>query len=212
MWRLRKQSMKKLLGVLGILLGLGLGIGFLYLIYKTWVVFGFWTLLWTGILSAFSTVFLGNLIGSRSEKDGVITYNPKEWPKFLNIIVSVLVGYYLYSIITKPGVSSGDYTFGLAYLILLTAVPILYAIYILIRDSRDYISIDNNRLKYKDNSETGDFKFEDIAKADLFGKSIILTLKDDTIITIKAGEMNFNLKDLSGVYEDINKKILEINN
>ena len=204
------KKMKKLLIALLVIISIVLSIGFFYLIYKTWVVFGFWTLIWTGLVTGFSTLFLGNLIGSRSEKNGVITYNPKEWPKFLNIIVSVLIGYYLYTVITKPGVSSSDYTFGLAYLILLTGVPIIYAFYILIRDSRDFISIDDKSLKYKDNSETGDFKIEDIASVDLFNRSIILTFKDGAVKTIKTGQMNFNLKDLAFVYSDISKKIPEV--
>jgi uncharacterized membrane protein len=77
-----------------IILTIVLGFGFLYLMYKTWDIFGFWTLAWTGILSFISTTYLGNLIGSRTESDGIIKYNPKEWPKFINMMLSLLIGYY----------------------------------------------------------------------------------------------------------------------
>jgi hypothetical protein len=81
-----------------------LGIGFCYLIYKTWNIFGFWTLMWTGLLSIISTALLGNLVGSRVENNGVIIYNPKEWPKFLNMLVSLAIGYYLFTIISNPSI------------------------------------------------------------------------------------------------------------
>jgi hypothetical protein len=199
--------MKKLVGF-GIILGILLGIGFLYLMYKTWVVFGFWTLVWTSIVSLISTVYLGNLISSRAENNGVITYNPKEFPKFLNMMVSLAIGYDLYTIISVPSISSYDYIFGLTYLILLTAVPILFALYKLIRDRNDFIVIDGNNLKYRDNNENGDFKFTDIATAEISG-GIKLTFKDSKIVTIKTDNMNFNAKDLLIVFAEIKAKLPE---
>ena len=185
-----------------------LGIGFCYLIYKTWNIFGFWTLMWTGLLSIISTALLGNLVGSRVENNGVIIYNPKEWPKFLNMLVSLAIGYYLFTIISNPSISSYDYTFGLAYVILLTGIPILIAIFKLIRDRNDFISIDGAYLKYKDNDEIGEFKFTDIADVEL-SKGIKLTFKDDKILTIKTNNMNFNAKDLLSAYNEIKAKLPE---
>jgi hypothetical protein len=200
--------MKKFKMIMVVILFICLGIGFCYLIYKTWDIFGFWTLTWTGLLSIISTTLLGNLIGSRAENNGMIIYNPKEWPKFLNMLVSLAIGYYLFTIISNPSISSYDYTFGLAYLILLTAIPILIAIFKLIRDRNDFISIDGDILKYKDNNETGEFKFTDIANVEL-SKGIKLTFKDEKILTIKTGNMNFNSKDLLSVFNEIKSKLPE---
>ena len=200
--------MKKFKLIMVVILSICLGIGFCYLIYKTWDIFGFWTLAWTGLLSIISTTLLGNLIGSRAENNGMIIYNPKEWPKFLNMLVSLAIGYYLFTIISNPSVSSYDYTFGLAYLILLTAIPILIAIFKLIRDRNDFISIDGDILKYKDNNEIGEFKFTDIANVEL-SKGIKLTFKDEKILTIKTGNMNFNSKDLLSVFNEIKSKLPE---
>ena len=203
-----KEKMKKILVILGVILIICLGIAFCYLLYKSWNIFGFWTLAWTAIAEIISTSLLGQLVGSKTEKNGVILYNPKEWPKFLNIFVSLAIGYYLFTIISNPSISSYDYTFGLSYLILLTALPICIAIFKLIRDRNDFISIDNDILKYKDNDETGEFKFTDIVKVEL-SKGIKLTFKDDKILTIKTDNMNFNFKDLSNVYNDIKAKLPE---
>jgi hypothetical protein len=201
--------MKNLKTIFVIILAFCLGTGFCFLLYKSWNIFGFWTLAWTGLLSIFSTSLLGNFVGSRVENNGVIMFNPKEWPKVLNILVSVSIGYYLFTIINNSEViSNSDYTFGLAYLILLTAVPILISIFKLVRDRNDFISIDGDQLKYKDNDETGEFKFTDIANVEL-ANGLKLTFKDDKTVTIKTSNMNFNAKDLSSVYLEIKAKLPE---
>jgi hypothetical protein len=151
-------------------------VGVSYLIYKTYDVFGFWTLVWTGLVSIISNFSLGHYIGSRRESNGVITYNPKELPKFLNILVSIAIGYDLYTIIDVPNISKYDYIFGMTYLILLTAIPILFTIYKLIRDRNDFIVIDGDNLKYRDNDDVGDFLFTDIANVEISG-GIKLTFK-----------------------------------
>lgn len=181
-------------------------VGVSYLIYKTYDVFGFWTLVWTGLVSIISNFSLGHFIGSRRESNGVITYNPKELPKFLNILVSIAIGYDLYTIIDVPNISKYDYIFGMTYLILLTAIPILFIIYKLIRDRNDFIVIDGDNLKYRDNDDIGDLKFADITHVEI-SKGIKLTLKDSKVVTIKTDSMNFNGKDLLNVFSEIKAKI-----
>ncbi len=205
---LKNEKMKKIFGVLLAIISIALSIGFLYLVYKTWEIFGIWNMIWTGVVTLFSALFLAQLFGSREEKDGVITYNPKEWPKFINMLVSLVVGYYLYTVLLSKEVSKFDYGFGIAYLILFTAVPILFAIYKLIRDRNDYISVGQTNLTYRDNSESGDFKFSDIANIEVVG-GIKLTFKDSSAVTIKTAKMNFNAKDLISAFNDIKAKLPE---
>ena len=195
--------MKKILLVILLLL---LGVAFCYLLYKVWNIFGFWTLMWTGSLSTIVSVWLGQLIGSRVEKNGVITYNPKEWPKLINILLSIAIGYYLYTIINNPNILRSDRNFGIAYLLLLTAIPIIIAIYKIIRDRNDFISIDGNVLKYKDNDEIGEFEITSLANVELSG-GIKLTFKDNTSVVIKTGNMNFNAKDLVNAFNDIKAQL-----
>ena len=181
-------------------------VGVSYLIYKTYDVFGFWTLVWTGLVSIISNFSLGHFISARRESNGVITYNPKELPKFLNILVSIAIGYDLYTIIDVPNISKYDYIFGMTYLILITAIPILFIIYKLIRDRNDFIVIDGDNLKYRDNDDVGDFLFTDIANVEISG-GIKLTFKDSKVVIIKTGSMNFNGKDLLNVYSELKAKI-----
>ena len=56
------------------------GIGFSYLLYKSWVVFGWWTLTWTVSVSMFSRSLLENLTSARSESNGTITFIQKSGP------------------------------------------------------------------------------------------------------------------------------------
>ena len=195
--------------VLGVILGVAILTLFAYLIYKTWIVFGFWTLAWTGLVTSLSGAILGQMIGSRKESNGKIMYNPKEWPKFVNIIICVLVGYYLYTIISEPNVDKGDYYFGLTYLILLTALPTIYAIYKLFRDRNDFVEIDETYISYKDNAKTGKFEISKISK--IVG-AITIHFNDETTHTIALSNMNFNKIDTISLIKDIQSRLPNIEN
>lgn len=201
--------MKKGLVVLGVILGVAILTLFAYLIYKTWIVFGFWTLAWTGLVTSLSGAILGQMIGSRKESNGKIMYNPKEWPKFVNIIICVLVGYYLYTIISEPNVDKGDYYFGLTYLILLTGLPTIFAIYKLFRDRNDFVEIDETYISYKDNAKTGKFEISKISK--IVG-AITIHFNDETTHTIALSNMNFNKIDTISLIKDIQSRLPNIEN
>ena len=195
--------------VLGVILGVAILTLFMYLIYKTWIVFGFWTLAWTGLVTSLSGAILGQMIGSRKESNGKIMYNPKEWPKFVNIIICVLVGYYLYTIISEPNVDKGDYYFGLTYLILLTGLPTIFAIYKLFRDRNDFVEIDETYISYKDNKKTGKFEISTISKIE---GALTIYFNDETTHTIALSNMNFNSIDAIALIKDIQSRLPNIEN
>jgi hypothetical protein len=193
-----------------IFLMLIIGIGMSYLLYKSWVVFGWWTLTWTGIVSIFSRLLLENITSARTESSGIITFNPKEWPKYLSMVISITIGYYLYTKLNMPGVQGGDYTFGVAYLVSLTLIPVLYSGYKITRDRNDYIKVDSSTLSYRDNDESGDIKLFDISLAKLSGGIIHITLRNSNVIIIKLKNMNFNAKDQEAAFAEIAKRISTI--
>ena len=80
-------------------------------------------------------------------------------------------------------------------------------IYKLIRDRNDFIVIDSECLKYRDNDKYGDFRFIEIVNVELSG-GIKLTLNDGKVVTIETNNMNFNAKDLLNVHSDIKSKLL----
>lgn len=201
--------MKKGLVILGVIFAIAIVTMFGYLIYKTWVVFGFWTLAWTGLVTTLSGTILGQLIGSRIESAGKIIYNPKEWPKFVNIIICALVGYYLYTIISAPNIDEGNYYFGLCYLILLTALPIFWAVYKLFRDRNDFVEIDEKFISYKDNMKTGKFEISKISKIE---GALTIHFIDETTHNIALSNMNFNAADISSLTKDIQFRIPKIEN
>jgi hypothetical protein len=183
------------------------GIGFSYLLYKSWVVFGWWTLTWTAIVSIFSRGLLENLTSARSESNGTITFNPKEWPKYLSVLISIAIGYYLYTKINVPGVNSGDYTFGVYYLVTLSLIPCIYVGYKITRNRNDYIKVDSSNLSYCNNEDFGEIKFIDISLAKLEGGIIHITLRNSSVIIIKLKNMNFNAKDQKAAFAEIAKRI-----
>jgi uncharacterized protein YxeA len=178
--------------------------------YKTWVVFGFWTIVASSAIQFFSAFFLAQLIGAREEKDSAIIYNPKEWPKFLNFLVSLGIAYYLYTSLSGKVVSTEDYIFAMVYIVVLTVIPTLFSIYKLIRDRNDFIRITDQIIQYKDNAETGEFEFANISKLDYSKNGIHLTFKDETTALIKIGQMNFNVRDALGVSNEIKKRIPKV--
>jgi hypothetical protein len=201
--------MKKALIFLGVIIAVAIVVFFLYIIFKIWTVFGFWTMVWTGLLSTTSGAILGQLIGSRSESDGKIIYNPKEWPKLVHIIICGLIGYYLYTVIAESNIEQGDFYFGLCYLILLTGFPMIWAVYTLFRDRNDYIEIDENYISYKDNSKKG--KFE-IAKINKIEGALTIHFNDETSYEIPLAQMNFNAKDFDDLKKDIQSRLPNIEN
>lgn len=201
--------MKQVGNTLIVIIVLALFIGFSYLIYKTYIVFGFWTIIWTGLASIVAELLFGNLFGSRKESNGTITFNPKEWPKFINIGISLGIGYYLYSIISAPSVDENDYLFGLTYLIALTFLPIIWSLYKLIRDRNDFVQIEGQLLSYRDNSDTGQVNLNSVIKISGL-KDLTLELADQSSLIIKLSQMNFNAADRSALIKEIQLRLPKV--
>jgi hypothetical protein len=179
-----------------------------YLTYKAFDVFG-WTLAWTILVTTLSGKILGQLVGSRIESAGKIIYNPKEWPKFVHIIICTAVGYYLYTILSGPNIDKGNYYFGLCYLILLTALPIVLDVYVLFRDRNDFVEIDETFISYKNNMETGKFEISKISKIE---GALTIHFNDQTKHEIALRSMNFNARDCISLIKDIQSRLPKIEN
>ncbi len=153
---------------------------------------------------------LENLIGARRESNGVVIFNPKEWPKFLVIVLALLVGYYLFNIIIAlADFNNYDFIFGLLFLILFTLGPVIWAVYKLIRDRNDYVQIDGHILTYKDNALTGEIDLNTVVK--ISGKKDIkFELDDQSYVTIKLSQMNFNEADRNALVKEINLRLSQL--
>ena len=92
-----KEKASSKVVVVIVILALLASVGLLYLLYETWVIFGFWRIAITGTINTLASIIFIQFMGSgKSEKDGIIIYNPKEWPKFIGILVFLGVAYYLF--------------------------------------------------------------------------------------------------------------------
>lgn len=156
----------------------------------------------TGLAAAFE-----NLVGARRESNGVVIFNPKEWPKFMVIVLALLIGYYLFNIIMSlADFNNYDFIFGVLFLLLFTLGPVIWAIYKLIRDRNDYVKIEAHLLTYKDNALTGEIDLNTVVS--IGGKkNIRFDLVDQTYVIIKLSEMNFNEADRNALVKEIQLRL-----
>jgi hypothetical protein len=195
------------LAILGIAIIIILVVAYFYLLWKVWSVFGFWNIIWTGIVAVIATTTFELMARARKQDGSVITYNPKEWPKFLAILVSGLLGFYLYNLLRDPSLTSNDQLFGMLYLLVFAALPSAWSLYKLIRDRNDFVRIDETTVSYKDNSDTGTYSLKDIKKVDSNGKQLFLILQSEETVTIDLKNMNFSGVDRTSVYMELSALI-----
>lgn len=195
------------LAILGIAITIILVVAYFYLLWKVWSVFGFWNIIWTGIVAVIATTTFELMARARKQDGLVITYNPKEWPKFLAILVSGLLGFYLYNLLGDPSLTSNDQLFGMLYLLVFTALPSAWSLFKLIRDRNDFVRIDETTVSYKDNSATGTYSLKDIKKVDSNGKQLFLILQSEETVIIDLKNMNFNGVDRASVYVELSALI-----
>ena len=201
-----KKNSFKLSIIITVIIGIS-AIGLLYLLYKSWMIFGFWRLLVTGLINLLASLIFIQILGSgKSKKENVIIYNPKEWPKLLGIIVFLLVSYYLFYFLSqKEGLSNWEYYYGISYLSLLGFIPTIYSLYTLVKNRNDYVKLNNGVLSYKDNSIQEEFILNNIQSIKLLPKSgLEILFKNESRHVIPLNKMNFNLKDKMNLIDDIN--------
>ena len=166
---------------------------------------GFWPIICIFLITTISS-FLLNSVGSRSESEGVITYNPKEWPKFVSILIAACVGYYLYNLMGELKIVEGQANIIWAYITLNSILPVLIATYTMIRDRNDSITITSSHVSFRDNSKVGEINVTDIASVSVEA-GIKLNLTNNGSVLIETPKMNFTTKDVLGAVADINAKI-----
>lgn len=166
---------------------------------------GFWPIICIFLITTISS-FLLNSVGSRSESEGVITYNPKEWPKFVSILIAACVGYYLYNLMGELKILEVQANIIWAYITLNSILPVLIATYTMIRDRNDSITITSSHVSFRDNSKVGEINVTDIASVSVEA-GIKLNLTNNGSVLIETPKMNFTTKDVLGAVADINAKI-----
>jgi len=178
-------------------------LGYLYLLYKVFTIWGIWTLMWTGVVSLFSSSALMLLATSKSKKGDTIRYNPKEWPKLISFVISLGIGFYLFTLLERTALSEVDYYFAIAYLITLTAIPILLGLFRLIRDRNDELIITPSVISFRDNSHFEEVQISNVTKGETYEKGYRLHLKDGGVFDIPFKKMGFNTLDQSSAIDGI---------
>lgn len=192
----RKGSNPIALGIIALILLAMLGLLGYYL-YFLWGVFGFWRLTVAGLLTGVLFVSLLYL-SKRKHIDGdTITYNPRELPLFLAIVVMGALNYYLYSYLTmrfnQAEITDVEHAFGIVYLVF-QSLPLLRSLVAFIRDRNDFIQFSPEGFEYKDNHLGDLYPWSSIAglqtrrtKKRFFAE---LRLTNGTCIIIHLDQMN----------------------
>lgn len=167
-----------------------------YVAYESWHVFGVTAML----LSIFANSGVGpaltHFIGCKTQTPNGYMFNPKELPKYLAMLVAAGIGYYLYMQLDNPDLTSYDRKFGMAWIILGIALPVVFQLYTLNRDKNDYVEIAGPMLKYRDNDDIGEVPLQHVKQVELAGKDVKLVLMNDQEMIIKTSQMNFGGRDL----------------
>ena len=182
-------------------------LGYVYLLIETWIIFGFFTLLWTNLLCFFSGTILSLVSIGKKTVAGTVSYNPKELPKLLAILISLGVGIYLYTLLDKNSLGEYRYILAICYLITLTLIPSLISIYKLIRDRNDNLKITSNTISYRDNKSYNEVEIKDVKKGETFDDGYRLVLKDNTNFDIPFKKMGFNFLEISSAINAIQEAI-----
>jgi len=185
-----------------------------FVVYTVWSIFGWQTMLASMIISLISGTFLYQSFGSRKTDSEGIIYNPKEWPKYLYMLISLAIFFYLYRILHIRAVTGKSYIFGILYIVLVGLIPILLCLYHLFRNRNDYVRITESGIEYNDNGKHN-VSLES-------AKSFDLLLNGDIEISFDEGEkqgkipfilptsrMNFNRRDLRDLIADLRSRIEE---
>ena len=170
-----------------------------YLIYKTFAVFGFWNLIGTAFISYGTSVVISRYKSAIRKGVDSIEFRTRKRIKLLEVLVSIGIGYYLYTIISVPSIAQIDYYFGLTYLLFVTLLPIIRSLFILFRDRNDFILVTPDTIQYRNNREHGEFSMNDLYSAEPSSKDLRLLFKDQSEFFIKTSEMNLSMRDVMQV-------------
>ncbi len=85
----------------------------------------------------------------------------------------------------------------------------IWAVYKRIRDRNDYVQIDGNILSYKDNVLAGEIDLNTVVK--ITGKrDIKFELENQSYVTIKLSQMNFNEADRNALVKEIHLRLSKL--
>ena len=199
--------MGKSMGTIGLVIGAAAIALFCYLVDEVWAIFGVWPMILSIVINLFAETILGQFIGSKKQTPNGYMFNPQELPKFLAILISLLVGYYLYSQLNSKELSSYERNFGMFYLVIAIVLPIAKSLYVLFRDRNDYVEIDGEMLKYRNNDDIGEISLNLVSQIQVAGSDLKLILNGGEEFVLKTSEMNFNASDLLDIISVVNSHL-----
>jgi hypothetical protein len=123
------------------------------------------------------------------------------------------VGLRIFTMISASNINNFELYITLFYLFLISGVPILIALYKLLRDRNDNVQIEGSILRYCDNKESGEIDLSKIIRI-IDDKNLIFFDSEEKQYLLNLSFMNFRSTDKRRLIHDIksiNSKIEILN-
>jgi choline-glycine betaine transporter len=166
----------------------------LLLLLETVYIFGVLKILGTLLTLTLSYIILTQLIGSIKKTRNSITLIPQKWPKYLFILIALVVAFSLYSTLSNKILSQWEETLGLILIFVFILIPTLIILAKTTNNIDDFIIIDENFITINDGDTIQKIAIQDIVYVTNH-KYIEIELQSGSQININKKSLNLNFID-----------------
>ena len=191
------MKLKPVIGILSFLLTL-------LLIIETTHIFGIITIIGTLFILTLSYLVLTQLVGSVKKTQDALTIIPLKWPKYLYILISLLVALYLYTTLSGKIISQWERNLGLVLILALILIPTLIILARTTTIMDDFVIIDEEFITINDGNIIQKIAIKDIVYVTNH-KFIEIALQSGGHININKKSLNLNFIDNLRLFKIIQK-------
>lgn len=167
-----------------------------------------------GVAFGLGAISIADMIGAvKPQIAGEATvFDPKEWPKYIAVLLIEATGFYLYRSMGHLQTGQTPHIAGVAFILLVVALPAIILFIIMIRNSNDKVILTPTHLNWEDNEDRGSVSRTDIGSvAPVYEHSALIIPRHRIRITLKNGgttdipvyRMNFTRRDTTFTAETI---------
>ena len=171
-----------------------------------------------GAAAGLGALSLTNMLSTvKPESSGTeVVYDPREWPKYVAVFLIQATGYILYHRLGHDAPPSSGYLAGIAFIVVVVALPGIVVFVLLVRNRNDRITLTASQLIWKDNEQHGCLNRSDIRSitavrsriAGIIPANFIhVELQDGGSASIPAYRMNFTWRDTLRTVDGIRSAI-----
>ena len=188
-----------------------LGILTAFLLIETVNIFTIECLTTATLLLFISYLILTQLISSIQKTNNTITLNNNVWPKYLYILISIIIGLTLFYTLDENKISYWENILAISLIFILIIFPSIIILGRTVKNRNDFIVIDETHIQINDNEVLEKILIEDIAVVQN-KKNIEIDLHSGNSFVINKKTLNLNFIDQRKLYKIIKKIVNSKNN